>query len=211
MKRLACISVIGLFILCSSLRYQCLPIQREGHQTQIREFFPAGPQNSIVAEQWCKEVEKRTKGRVKVLVFSGGHSVSADQAYEAAVGGIVDIALFVPQYTAGRFPLTEVIQLPMGVKNALQGTKMINAWYQKVQAQGIRRRENHLAGYCRSGGFPDQETAWLDKRSEGLEDKGAGRYGQDCQRHGSRTRFSAADRSLRWAAERRHRWRQYDP
>lgn len=134
MKRLVCISVIGLFILCSFLAAS-MPAHAQGKVIKLKfaNFFPPVHKNSIVAEQWCKEVEKRTNGRVKVSYFPGATLVSVDQAYEAAVAGIVDIALFVPQYTAGRFPLTEVIQLPMGVKNALQGTKMINAWYQKFK------------------------------------------------------------------------------
>jgi len=78
-------------------------------------------------------VEKRTNGKVKVAYFSGGTLVPANQAYEAVVKGIADISMFSQQYNAGRFPLTEGLYLPLGVKSSRQATKMITAWYDKFK------------------------------------------------------------------------------
>jgi TRAP-type C4-dicarboxylate transport system substrate-binding protein len=96
-------------------------------------FFPASHKNSLIMVDWCKEVEKRTKGRVKLIYYPGAVLTPAGQTYDSVVKGIADVGESVLGYTKGRFPLTEVIDLPLGYKNAYVATKMINAYYKKFQ------------------------------------------------------------------------------
>jgi TRAP-type transport system periplasmic protein len=96
-------------------------------------FFPAAHKGNILTEQWCKEVEKRTKGRVKVSFLGGGTLVPAPQGYEAAVKGIADISNGAPSWTAGRFPLSEVLELPLGYRDAAQASRLANAFYKKFK------------------------------------------------------------------------------
>jgi TRAP-type C4-dicarboxylate transport system substrate-binding protein len=96
-------------------------------------FFPASHKNSIIMADWCKEVEKRTKGRVKLTYYPGAGLTPAGQTYDSVVKGIADVGESVLGYTKGRFPLTEVIDLPLGYKNAYVATKMINAYFKKFQ------------------------------------------------------------------------------
>ena len=42
-------------------------------------FFPATHQNTVLATEWAKEIEKRTDGRVKITVFAGGTLTPADK------------------------------------------------------------------------------------------------------------------------------------
>lgn len=94
-------------------------------------FFPATHGNTILATEWAKEIEKRTNGAVKINMFPGATLTPADQCYDGVVKGISDIGMSVLSYTRGRFPLTEVIDLPLGYKNGLQATKLCNAYYEK--------------------------------------------------------------------------------
>ncbi|MDD3847553.1 MAG: TRAP transporter substrate-binding protein [Syntrophorhabdaceae bacterium] len=96
-------------------------------------FFPVTHKNSLIMADWCKEVEKRTKGRVKITYYSGSVLTPASQTYDGVVKGIADIGESVLSYTRGRFPLTEVIDLPLGYKKAYAATKMINAYIKKFQ------------------------------------------------------------------------------
>jgi TRAP-type transport system periplasmic protein len=96
-------------------------------------FFPATHGNTLLANEWAKEVEKRTNGAVKITMFPGATLTPANQCYDGVVKGISDIGMSVLSYTAGRFPLTEVIDLPLGYKSGLQVTRLINAFYQKFQ------------------------------------------------------------------------------
>jgi TRAP-type transport system periplasmic protein len=100
-------------------------------------FFPAPHKHSILAEQWCKEVEKRTNGKVKIAYFSGGTLTPAAQTYDNVVKGIADIGFSCFAYTRGKFPLTEAIDLPLGYKNGMGATKLINAYYAKFKPKEL--------------------------------------------------------------------------
>lgn len=96
-------------------------------------FFPAPHKNTVLATEWAQEVEKRTKGAVKITIFPGGTLTPADKCYDGVVKGISDIGFSVLAYTRGRFPLTEVTDLPLGIKSGVAATKVINAYYQKFK------------------------------------------------------------------------------
>lgn len=100
-------------------------------------FFPAPHKNSILAEQWCKEIEKRTNGKVKISYFPGGTLTPAAQIYDGVVKGISDIGFSCFAYTAGKFPLMEVIDLPLGYKSGTQATKLVNAFYAKFKPKEL--------------------------------------------------------------------------
>jgi TRAP-type C4-dicarboxylate transport system substrate-binding protein len=94
-------------------------------------FFPAPHKNTVLANAWAKEIEKRTRGRVKITLFPGGTLTPADKCYDGVVKGISDIGMSVLGYTRGRFPLTEVIDLPLGYKSGLAATRLVNSYYKK--------------------------------------------------------------------------------
>lgn len=100
-------------------------------------FFPAPHKNTVLATEWAKEIEKRTNGAVKITMFPGGTLTPADKCYDGVVKGISDIGMSVLGYTRGRFPLTEVIDLPLGYKNGLAATKLINIYYQKFKPKEL--------------------------------------------------------------------------
>ena len=69
--------------------------------------------NQLFLEPWAREVEARSRGRVTVQVFPamqlGGKPADL---YGQARDGVVDIVWTLPGYSPGRFPLTEVFELP---------------------------------------------------------------------------------------------------
>ena len=89
--------------------------------------------NGILAEQWCREVEKRTNGRVKIDYFPGGTLSPGAQIYDSTVKGISDIGASVLSYTRGKFPMTEMLDLPLNMKTGYLATKLINQFYQKFK------------------------------------------------------------------------------
>ncbi|MDP3040094.1 MAG: TRAP transporter substrate-binding protein [Deltaproteobacteria bacterium] len=96
-------------------------------------FFPAPHKNTVLAGEWAKEIEKRTQGRVKITLFPGGTLTPADKCYDGVVKGISDIGMSVLGYTRGKFPLTEVIDLPLGYKSGVAATGLVNQYYQHFQ------------------------------------------------------------------------------
>jgi len=96
-------------------------------------LFPPTSKISGMSAVWCKEVEKRTNGRVKVQYFPAGTLSRPAETYDDVMKGIADIGMSFCAYSAGRFPLTEVIDLPLGYQSGYVSTKLANAYYEKFR------------------------------------------------------------------------------
>ncbi len=100
-------------------------------------FFPAPHKNSVLADAWCKEVEKRSNGKVKITYYPGGTLTPAAQTFDNVKKGIADIGYSCFAYTPGRFPTMEVIDMPVGYRSGVQATKVINAVYDKFKPKEL--------------------------------------------------------------------------
>ena len=96
-------------------------------------FFPPTHVQSQLAEAWCKEVEKRTDGQVKVDYYPGQTLTKANQAYDGVVEGLSDIGFSVFAYTRGRFPVMAAVDLPLGYTSGKAATELINRTYDKFK------------------------------------------------------------------------------
>jgi len=134
MKRYTCLSLI-CFIVVLIVFAASLPGEAQEKVIKLRyaNFLPAVHKVSTLSEQWCKEVEKRTNNRIEFSYLPGGTLVPAPQGYEAAVRGIADISAAAPSWTAGRFPLWELMELPLGYNNPAQATALANAFFKKFK------------------------------------------------------------------------------
>jgi TRAP-type C4-dicarboxylate transport system substrate-binding protein len=132
MKRWWLLALASGFLLCLVLGSQS-NAQEKTIVLKYSNFFPAPHMNSVLADQWCKEVEKRTKGRVKINYYAGAVLTPATQTYDSVVKGIADIGLSCQAYTRGKFPLTEVVDLPLGYRSGFAATTMINEFYKKFK------------------------------------------------------------------------------
>jgi len=108
-------------------------------QTKLNysNFFPAPAPQTQIATDWAKEIEKRTGGKVQITMFPGGTLTPAPQCYDGVVKGISDIGMSVFAYTRGKFPLLEVIDLPLGIKSGLVATKLINEFSNKFKPKEL--------------------------------------------------------------------------
>jgi len=125
---IACFAVFGFSFVISPAYGQTKPIE-----LNYSCFFPAPHKNAVLSGEWAKEIEKRTDGRVKITMFYGGTLTPADKCYDGVVKGISDIGFSVLAYTRGKFPLTEVSDLPVGMKNGVVATKVISDYYKKFK------------------------------------------------------------------------------
>jgi TRAP-type transport system periplasmic protein len=126
-----CLSCIGFAFLISSASAQT-PIK-----LNYSVFFPATSIHTVLAQEWGKELEKRTNGRVKVDVFPGGTLTPGAQCYDGVEKGLSDLGMSVFAYTRGKFPLLEVIDLPLGIKNGLTATRLANDFYEKFKPKEL--------------------------------------------------------------------------
>lgn len=100
-------------------------------------FFPPNHVQSNLAETWCKEVEKQTEGRVKISYYPGQTLTKATQTYDGVLTGLSDIGFSILQYSRGRFPLMDFINLPMGYPNGPVNTAIINEVFEKFTPQEL--------------------------------------------------------------------------
>lgn len=96
-------------------------------------FFPPTHIQSKLAESWCRAVEKRTHGKVKVQYYPGGTLTKAPQCYDGVVEGLSDIGFSVLAYSRGRFPVMGAVDLPLGYPSGIVATKIINDVYNKFK------------------------------------------------------------------------------
>lgn len=83
------------------------------------KFSPAVHKSSQApAEFFCSEIEKRTEGRVKVALFPGATLASPPETFDAVIKGVADIGQSLISYISGRFPATEICELPLGYPSA---------------------------------------------------------------------------------------------
>jgi len=131
---------IGLLVFVVAIGLLLSPTASSAQKVitlNFSNFFPAPHKNSILADQWCREVEKRTNGKVKITYFSGGTLTPAAQTYDNVVMGIADIGESVLAYTRGKFPMMAVIDLPLGYSSGAQATGLINAYYNKFKPKEL--------------------------------------------------------------------------
>lgn len=81
---------------------------------RVHHFLPAGaPIQAKVLEPWCEKIKQQSNNQMNCKIFPsmqlGG---TAPQLYEQAKDGVVDIVWTIPGYTPGRFPVTELFELP---------------------------------------------------------------------------------------------------
>jgi TRAP-type C4-dicarboxylate transport system substrate-binding protein len=101
-------------------------------------FFPAKHIQSKLAAEWCKAVEKATGGELKFQYLPGQTLTKPNQSYDAVVNGIADVAMSVFAYTRGRFPVMEVVDLPLGYPSGVVATKVINQVAEKLQPKELK-------------------------------------------------------------------------
>jgi len=132
-------STILLFVVVVlvGLLSLCVYAQEKQISLTFSNFLFAEAQNSVLAERWCREVEKRTDNKVKISIVHGGKLIPGPKIYDGVANGDIDVGMSVFAYTKGKFPLTEVIDLPIGHTSGYVSTKLINAFYQKFRPKEL--------------------------------------------------------------------------
>jgi len=134
MKRAVAGSILILmFVVFASILTTAAFAQEKAITLRFTNIFPVGSKDSNISDQWCKEVEKRTNGAVKVRYYPASTLVSPPQVYESVVRGVVDVGNHVLNYTMGKFPLSEVLDYPLGYPSGIVATKLMNEYYRKFK------------------------------------------------------------------------------
>jgi TRAP-type C4-dicarboxylate transport system substrate-binding protein len=93
--------------------------------------------------KWANNLEKDSGGRITVKRFPGSQMGPVQQHYDFVRTGQADVAWFLHGATPGRFPLTELVQVPYLVGSAEIGTKVLNdselrSKYLEAEHKGVK-------------------------------------------------------------------------
>ena len=96
---------------------------------RFAHFWPASSGIHASFEAWGKSLESASDGRIKVEFYPSQTLAKAPQSYDAVKNRIADVTATVKGYSANRFPLTQVVELPGLAKTAAQGSCVIQSLY----------------------------------------------------------------------------------
>ena len=107
---------------------------------RLHQMLP--PQATIPASAivpWAQKVEAESGGKIKVQLFHAMQLGGAPpQLFDQAKDGVVDLTWTVLGYTPGRFPKTEVFELPFMSSSAEASSKAIQEYVEKFAADEFK-------------------------------------------------------------------------
>ncbi len=96
-------------------------------------FPPASTFPCVQMERWKQEVEARTQGKVAVQTFPGSTLLNAKNMFEGVQQGIADIGCLCMSYQPGVFPMTTVVEQPVGFSSSTVATAVLYDLWNKYQ------------------------------------------------------------------------------
>lgn len=159
--RLCILGIAGLFAILGA------SVQAQEVILKVHHFLPAtSPAHQRLIEPWCERIAKQSKKRMQCQIYPsmqlGG---TPAQLYDQVKDGVVDVAWTIPSYTAGRFPLVEVFELPFMTHGAEGASKAL--WkYAQTWGEDEFREVRPLAFHTHGGGVFHMVTKPVAQRSD---------------------------------------------
>ena len=132
---------------------------------KVAQYFPPPSFQSKVLEEFCRELEKRTDGRVKVDYYTGGSLLKAPAMFDGVLSGIADIGYSHVYYTPGRMMVTEAGGLPLGYASGWVASQVYNDFYNE-----FRPKEFDAVKVLWMNASPNSAIATAKKPIRQLED-----------------------------------------
>jgi TRAP-type C4-dicarboxylate transport system substrate-binding protein len=110
-----------------------LPAAAQEVTLRVQHFLPPpSTTHKDFIEPWARKVEAESGGRIKIEIYPSMQLGGKPPAlYDQVRDGVVDIAWTLPGYTAGRFPIIEVFELPFLAASAEATSQAAHAFYLK--------------------------------------------------------------------------------
>ncbi|HET8727087.1 MAG TPA: TRAP transporter substrate-binding protein [Alphaproteobacteria bacterium] len=124
-------SVPGALVAGILLASSAAPAQVPEITLRVHHFLPASSTaQAQLIEPWAEALAEQTEGRIAVEIYPamqlGGVPASL---YDQVRDGVVDVVWTLPGYTPGRFPLTEVFELPFMAASAEATSQAVQEFY----------------------------------------------------------------------------------
>jgi TRAP-type C4-dicarboxylate transport system substrate-binding protein len=129
MRRLVLlVFVVSLLFLTYSFTYAADVIK-----LKFANFYPPTYMSAVLMGKFCDELNKKLAGKVELTQYTGGTLLTAPKMAAGISDGIADIGLSNLSYTRGRFPVMEIMDLPLGFPSAWIAGHVANDFYNKFK------------------------------------------------------------------------------
>lgn len=120
----------GICVLTAAAAMLTAGASQAATTLRMSHFWPGvSAINQEIFEDWAKSVEAASDGELRVQNFPSQTLSKADDTYDATVKGITDIGITAQGYTAGRFPLSQIVELPGVAESAPEGACIMQTLY----------------------------------------------------------------------------------
>lgn len=99
-------------------------------QLRFSTIFPLAHLHTVLNKAFAEEIKKRTNGQVEITVYPVGTLNAPDKTYESVVKGIADIGMVPPTWVAGRFHMSEIMEMPSDIPSAWVSARVVTDLFQ---------------------------------------------------------------------------------
>lgn len=154
MKKKQLLKLLGSLLLVLAMLASTSMTVHAQQPIKLRFYYHASPTGgqSYFLQDWIKKLKEATKGRLDIVFYPGATLGPPTEAYEMVKSGVVDIACVIIGFFPGRFPLSDVVQLPfLDLHSAAVASRVYWGLYEKfpefrAEYPGVKV----LALYCDS-------------------------------------------------------------
>jgi TRAP-type transport system periplasmic protein len=122
------LSMLAYFLLLSTYVYA-----EEAIKLKYANYFPPMHKNSTLMEKFCKDLTQKSNGKMEVTHYAGGTLLTAPKIAAGVASSVADIGLSHVGYSRGRFPVMEIMELPIGFPSSWVATHAVNDFYNKFK------------------------------------------------------------------------------
>lgn len=99
----------------------------EAREMRVSSFEPPqGFYSSKILQAWIDQINPKLSDGAKFKLYPGSILGAPPAQAELVKAGVADVALVVPTYTPGLFPMTGVVEIPGMVETSGEGTNILN-------------------------------------------------------------------------------------
>lgn len=126
-------SISGMIVVFLILTFLFIPWGEASEKIQLRltTMFPMAHLHTALNKAFADEIKSKTNGRVEITVFPVGTLTAPDKIYDSVVKGIADIGMVPPTWVAGRFHLSEIMEMPSDIPSAWVSSKVITDLFKR--------------------------------------------------------------------------------
>jgi TRAP-type C4-dicarboxylate transport system substrate-binding protein len=123
------------FMFVVSLLFSTYSFTRaeEPIKIKVANYFPPTHMCAVLLGNFCNEVNKKLPGKVELTQYVGGTLLTAPKMATGVASGIADMGFSHCAYSRGRFPVMEIVELPLGFPSSYVATHVANEFYDKFK------------------------------------------------------------------------------